>query len=102
MDKELTRREVARLISELAFARPDDAVRLALDPEGGAEGLDLRLVTEIKRGRDGAVELKLLDREELIKLLLELTGPEESDAARSLYGALDDAARKLSEGENAL
>jgi hypothetical protein len=97
MEEELTRSEVAALIAELAFARPDDAVKLALLPEEGTGGLDLRLVTEIKRGGNGAVELKLLDREKLIGLLVELLRLTDAANAALLYSAIDNAAKRLGE-----
>ncbi len=95
-----TRAEIAARIAELAFSRPEDAVKLAIDPEAGAEGLDLRLVSGIKRSKDGSMELRLIDREELIKLLVELTAPADDGAgARSdeFYAALDSAARAVAD-----
>lgn len=102
MEGELTRREVAARIAELAFARPDDAVRLALSPEAGTQGMDLRLVSDIKRGANGAVELRLLDREALIRLLTELIKPDAAEASENLYRAIDDAAKKLEDKPDAV
>jgi hypothetical protein len=86
---------VAALIAELAFARADDAVKLAFSPDDGTEGLDLQLVREIKRGGNGAVELKLLDREKLIELLVELLKPTDNEGSQELYSAIDNAAKRL-------
>jgi len=55
MEGELTRAEVAGLIADLAFARADDAVRLAFSPEDGTAGLDLQLVREVKRSGNAVV-----------------------------------------------
>ncbi|HBD85948.1 MAG TPA: XRE family transcriptional regulator [Clostridiales bacterium] len=95
MEGGLTRAEVAALIAELAFARADDAVKLAFSPDDGTEGLDLQLVREIKRGGNGAVELKLLDREKLIELLVELLKPTDNEGSQELYSAIDNAAKRL-------
>ena len=95
MEGGLTRVEVAALIAELAFARADDAVKLAFSPDDGTEGLDLQLVREIKRGGNGAVELKLLDREKLIELLVELLKPTDNEGSQELYSAIDNAAKRL-------
>lgn len=102
MEGELTRAEVAGLIADLAFARADDAVKLAFSPDDGTEGLDLQLVREIKRGAGGAVELKLLDREKLIELLVELLKPAESMNSENLYAAIDNAAKRLGEKPDAV
>ena len=99
MEGELTRAEVAGLIADLAFARADDAVRLAFSPEDGTDGLDLQLVREVKRSGNGVVELKLLDREKLIELLVELLRPENTENSETLYKAIDNAAKQM--GENA-
>ena len=95
MEGGLTRVEVAALIAELAFARADDAVKLAFSPDDGTEGLDLQLVRETKRGGNGAVELKLLDREKLIELLVELLKPTDNEGSQELYSAIDNAAKRL-------
>ncbi|MEG1633325.1 MAG: hypothetical protein RR314_04665 [Oscillospiraceae bacterium] len=102
MDGELTRNELTLKIAELAFAEPGDAVRLALAPETETAGLDLRLVSEIKRDKNGALELRLMDRQKLIELLLELTLPEESQGSENLYTAIDSAAKALKETPDAL
>lgn len=102
MDEELSRQTLARQIAELAFAGPGDAVKLALSPETGADGLDLRLVAEIKRAKDGSFEPKLLDRQKLIELLTELVGPGGEAPGEKLYTAIDSAARALGETRDAV
>lgn len=102
MEGELTRAEVAGLIADLAFARADDAVRLAFSPEDGTAGLNLQLVREVKRSGNGAVELKLLDREKLIELLVELLKPEDTENSEKLYQAIDNAAKQIGENKGAV
>ena len=98
MDVRLSREALAEKIAEIAFAPANDVLELALgEKETGRRKADLRLVTELKRGKDGVTELKLLDRLKLFELLAELLRPEESAESENLYAALDSAARALGE-----
>ena len=54
------------------------------------EKLDLSAVTKFKRGKDGAVELKFIDRLSALKWLMEQTG--EDPRAERLYRALEQTA----------
>ena len=78
--------ERARLLKQmerLARSRGNDAVKLAyLDGERleELEGLDLAALTEFKRSGSGGVEIRLVDRVALLKLLVELSGTEEEKA----------------------
>lgn len=103
MNDHLTREALAEKIAELALAPAGDAINLALVPENAAAPVaDLRLVSEIKRGKDGGVELKFMDRLKLLELLAELLHPEESAESENLYAAIDSAARALGESGNAV
>jgi hypothetical protein len=88
-------------LQRLIRARPNDAVRLAFmeaEEAGSVIGtLDLALLSEIKRGANGAVEVKLVDRAELIEKLAELESAEraESAAGANFFEALDRAAGAL-------
>ncbi len=97
MEKILTRAQLAAKLADLAFSQPNDAVRLVLAPECDVGGLDLRLVSEMKRTQQGAVELKLIDREKILSLLAELIKSESEQGAERLYRAIDSAAAKLAE-----
>ena len=99
------RMKKADFISELAglaFGGCNDAVKLLfIDPDdggGGVDGLDLRHVSEMKRAANGAVEIRLVNRLELLRLLAEQVDGETS-AAESLVSALDRAAGALGGGE---
>lgn len=102
MRKKLCSADVAEHIRRLAFGRANDAVRLAfLAPEqqGLIEGLDLSMVSEVKRGAKGEVEVKLLNRIDLLELLsklLEANMPK-SNEAENFFAAMDSAASKLGE-----
>lgn len=99
--------DVAERIAELAFGRANDAVKLVfLDPEqpeqlAELEGLDLSMVSEVKRGGNGSVEVKLLNRIALLELLGQLSAPsgaeKKNGEAESFFLAMDKAASKLHE-----
>lgn len=55
------------------------------------ENLDLSLVSEIKRGANGTVEIKLIDRVGILNRLLELMGDRE-DGAEAFLRALGEEA----------
>lgn len=99
---------LVRRINELAFGSATDAVKLAfIDPERPEliDGLDLRMVSEVKRGNNGAVEVKLLNRIALLELLAGLlktdspAGQGQGGGAESFFTAMDRAAEKLKEKE---
>ena len=101
MTQTVTRTDVIEALAELAEARPNDLVRLALT-ENAAEdpdSLDLRLLSEIKRSDKGAVEIRLINRLAVLELLAKLTGENERDAAirpEGFFAAIDDAANRIS------
>lgn len=103
MDNDLVSSDVIKQIDNLAFGRANDAVKLAfLDPEQHEliDGLDLRMVSEVKRGANGAVEIKLLNRITLLELLARLLEPpsSKSSEAESFFSAMDKAAARLGDG----
>ena len=58
----LTREDVARRLAELAFGKANDCVKLVLDDNAKLDGLDLSLLTELKRNDKGTLEVRLVDR----------------------------------------
>ena len=58
----LTREDIARRLAELAFGRANDCVKLVLEEGAEIDGLDLSLLTELKRNDKGTVEVQLVDR----------------------------------------
>lgn len=67
------REKLMKRLEELAAGRINDAVRLAFltaDDLEELDRLDLSAVSEFKRGRDGAVELKFIDRLAALQWLL--------------------------------
>ena len=89
--------EIVRGITDLAFGRVNDAVKLALfDPDQiDLEKLDLSLLSEIKRGSNGVVEVKLLNRLDALALLAKLVGGDggQTAASESFFRALNEAAK---------
>ena len=72
----VTRADVARRLAELAFGRANDCVRLVLGEQEDLDGLDLSLLTELKRNDKGTLEVRLVDR---LKALEQLAGLAESE-----------------------
>ena len=69
-----TREEILAQMWKLANAGAQDAVRMACFPEdewGDVKKLDLNGVTEFKRGANGVIELKFVDRGKLMERLLD-------------------------------
>jgi len=88
---------VTRYVSELANARANDAARLLLAADMETEELDkldLRLVTELKRGANGGMEIRLLDRLKVLQFLAQLTGAgdREGSGAENFFRALERSA----------
>lgn len=104
MKRKLSRANLVEHINKLAFGKSNDAVKLALlDTEqlGLIDGLDLNMVSEVKRGAKGEVEVKLLNRIELLELLaqlLEASSPKSSEA-ESFFNAMDNAAARLGDAK---
>ena len=75
---QIRRKDVTRRLAELAFGRPNDCVRLALDEAAELEKLDLSLLSEVKRSEKGMVEIRLIDRLKALELLGQWAGEDKS------------------------
>ena len=74
----LSREALLEQMGRLAFARVNDAVKLAFLPEEERDvigRLDLSALTEFRRSGAGTVEMKFTDRLRALARLLELSGP---------------------------
>ena len=94
MSKRTSREGLARYAERLAFYRPNDAIRLALE-EGAPDIGKLRLegVAEFKRLANGTVELKFIDRIKALDFLLRLQQQEEGlPAGEGISGFLEQVA----------
>ncbi len=76
---QVNRGDVVRALAELAFGKANDCVRLVVEPEPCLDGLDLRLLSEVKRNEKGTVEVRLLDRLKVLEQLSRMIGEEEGD-----------------------
>ena len=83
----LRREDVLRRLAELAFGQPNDCVRLALEELPDLKGLDLSLLSEIKRSDKGMVEIRLSDRVKVLERLAQAM-EEEGDGMGELLRAL--------------
>ena len=83
----LRREDVLRRLAELAFGQPNDCVRLALEELPALKGLDLSLLSEIKRSDKGMVEIRLIDRVKVLERLAQAM-EEEGDGMGELLRAL--------------
>ena len=82
MDSE--RGRLLELMEKLAKCKANDAVKLAFLEEGEVEAidsLDLTALTGFKRTDKGAVEIQLVDRLTVLKLLEELSDGQEDKQA---------------------
>lgn len=84
---QVRREDVTRRLAELAFGKPNDCVRLALEETADLEKLDLSLLSEIKRSEKGMVEIKLIDRLRALEQLA-LVAQEEKTDLESFLAAL--------------
>lgn len=83
----LRQEDVVRRLAELAFGQPNDCVRLALEEMTDLEGLDLSLLSEIKRSDKGMVEIRLIDRVKVLERLAQAM-EEKGDGMGDLLRAL--------------
>jgi hypothetical protein len=83
----LRREDVLRRLGELAFGQPNDCVRLALEELPDLKGLDLSLLSEIKRSDKGMVEIRLIDRVKILERLAQAM-EDEGDGMGELLRAL--------------
>ena len=86
---EVGRRDVVRRLAELAFGPVNDCVKLAVEENPELERLDLSLLSEVKRNEKGLVEIKLIDRLQVLRQLAE-AAQEEGDGVEGLLRALGE------------
>ena len=89
---EVNRQDVLRLLAELAYGKPNDCVKLVLEEQEDLGELDLSLLTEVKRNDKGTVEVKLVDRLQVLKLLAEVAGEENGQMEAFLKAVQGDGA----------
>jgi len=84
---DVRRSDVVRRLAELAFGKANDCVRLVLEEGVVPDGLDLSLLSEVKRNEKGTVEVRLLDRLQALEQLARMVG-EDSGDVEAVFQAL--------------
>lgn len=92
-------------LKTLAFGKANDAVKLVFIPEtedGAAyvDRLDLSMLQEVKKSAAGAIEVKMVDRLDAIRLLLETCGGD-GDGQTGISGEAEAFLRALNSEETA-
>ena len=86
---DVCRRDILRRLTQLAFGRANDCVKLALEDNPDVDSLDLSLLSEVKRNDKGTVEIRLADRIRALERLLEAVS-ESNDCAAAFFAAVED------------
>ena len=81
---QVERRDVLRRLGELAFGSVNDCVKLVMEKNPEIEGLDLSLLSEMKRYGNGAVEIRLVDRLKVLEQLAKVAGKDAKGAEEFL------------------
>lgn len=81
---EVGKKDVMRRLAELAYGRVNDCVKLAVEESPELDGLDLSLLSEVRRNEKGMVEVKLIDRLRVLEQLSKMIGEEENQMASFL------------------
>ena len=87
-----TREQILNRMWALANAKAADAIRLACYPEewDGKKKTDLDGVTEFKRGTNGVIEVKFVDRGKLLERLLDATDHSGEEQVSRFLQALEE------------
>lgn len=80
----IRREDVVRRMAELAFGKANDCVRLVLEDKPDIDGLELSLLSEVKRNEKGTVEIKLIDRVRVLEQLAQAAGSGGTEVASFL------------------
>lgn len=96
-EKDRLQNDIISGLKRLAFGSVSDSMKLIFQDEPPElEGLDFFSVSEIKRPKDGALEIKFFDRFKALEKLLEISGEASGqDGIASLYHALEQSARVI-------
>ncbi len=83
-----SRDDIVAHLYALATGKCNDCVRLVLEDAPPWEELDLSLLSEVKRAKGGAVEIKLLDRLKAMAELSALLAESQSGSENTLLLSL--------------
>lgn len=104
MQKDIANSDIARRAARLAFGKTNDIVKLLFLEPGERDQIDamnLGLVSEVKRSDKGAIEVKLVNRLDILKFIAGLLSEAEDgvNGAAGFFAAIDKAAERLGERE---
>ncbi len=88
MQRGFTKKDIIKRLYKIAYAKPNDAVKLACQNVSDIDGLDLMALTELKKSTNGTVEMKFFNRMDAFKLLLEAAEGDERAEADRFFSAL--------------
>ena len=93
------RKKVIKRLGKIAFEKPNDAVKLAFFRDENdlreIEDLDLTMLSEVKRDKNGAVGVKLIDRLMVAKMVLEeLRAESEAETSDMFLNIMGEAERE--------
>jgi hypothetical protein len=93
--REKRQKEILQGMKRLASSQVNDAVKLTYLEETQMEdigSLDLTALKEFKRGSNGAVEIKLLDKAEVLEKMMDML--ERCDDSEDFFQALTESVSK--------
>lgn len=99
--KEIGREDVIRALAQLAFGRANHGVELAYLENATPQRIrrmDLSAVAEFKRGSNGTVEVKLVDRVKALGALYEMLGSGGESETEEFFRALEEAGEEDAAG----
>lgn len=102
-NRSIQKGDAAAGLKRLAFSSISDALRLIYSEEplspADLDGLDLFMVSEIKRPKGGGVEIKFFDRIKALEKLSELDNISDGDHMAPFYTALTEGVRQLNKSD---
>ncbi|MBR4282348.1 MAG: terminase small subunit [Clostridia bacterium] len=104
LNKQTQMGDAAAGLRRLAFSSISDALRLIFAEEplspNDLEGLDLFMVSEIKRPKGGGMEIKFFDRIKALEKLSEIDNISDGNKISPFYSALTEGVKQLSKEQN--
>ncbi|MBQ8974741.1 MAG: hypothetical protein IJ072_03330 [Oscillospiraceae bacterium] len=102
MRRKKSKQDVLQKLRDIALGSCNDAVKLAFMEQGcesGVDELDLTALSEVKRSPSGSVEVKLINRLDALRLLLDVLDREEQSRDPGL-GLLEAIVKAAEENAN--
>lgn len=93
MQRNFRKKDVIRRLGELALGRSNDAVKLAfMDPQRlDIDALDLTMISELRKGANGSVELKMFNRIDALKVMMDALKDEPGGEALQFLQTINSA-----------